>query len=208
MKNTPYRGAGWSKISLAVLERDNFTCQHCEFIGTRKSLDCHHVIPYRLFKNLRDANSKNNLTTLCKKCHAIADNKYWYEHPDLFSTNRVPYIKVPPRICIKCGKSIDDPSPAQRICKDCLTKRCDVCGKTFTIRYRNDREVRFCSRECNIIFRKKEAIWSHHCLDCGKEIESGRYYCWECWLKDPAGLVRPGRKPGRRPKDRSVIAIS
>ena len=209
MKKSPYRGKGWPRISMAVLERDSFTCQNCGYAGTRETLDCHHIIPYRLFKNMRDANAKSNLITLCKPCHSRTDNEYWATHPDLFSTTRVPYPKVPPRPCVVCGEIMEDPTPAQKACKKCLTKTCDVCGKVFTIPiYRNDRVERFCSRECNIAFRKQGAKWPRRCLDCGKPIHAGRRYCWECWIKDPVGRVRPGHKPGRRPKDQTEVSTS
>ena len=209
MKTTPYRGKGWTRISLEVIERDKFTCQHCGYVGTRSTLDCHHIIPCRLFEKLRDANARTNLTTLCKPCHSKADNEYWAEHPELFSSARVPYPKVPPRSCVSCNQVMEKPSPAQKVCKSCLTKTCAFCGKIFTIsRFRNDRIERFCSRECNKNFRKQLAIWPRKCLDCGKPIHGGRRYCRECWLKDPAGRVRPGHKPGRRPKDRSEVSIA
>ena len=209
MKKSPYRGKGWSKISLEVLTRDKFTCRHCGIEGTRKELDCHHIIPYRLFKNMRDANAKINLLTLCKPCHSKADNEYWAAHPELFSSARVPYPKVPPRPCALCGVIMKSPSPAQKVCKKCLTKKCDVCGKVFVIgRFQNDRTERFCSRECNQVFRKQSAIYPRKCLDCGKPILASRYYCRPCWLKDPAGRVRPGRKAGRRPKDHPGVSTS
>jgi len=200
MGNTPYRGKKWSRISLSILERDNFTCQDCGFVGNRQSLDCHHVIPCRLFNLVRDANKPSNLLTLCKSCHSKADNKFWKQHPNLFSSKRFPYPTVPPRLCIKCGKLIKHPSGHQTICKACKTFTCDVCGKVFTTQSKGSRIPRFCSCACNIAFRKQNAKWLRVCQDCGKPIEGGRYYCLDCWLKDPAGRVRPGHKPGRRPK--------
>lgn len=205
MKQTIYRGKNWSKLSKSILERDAYTCRDCGFVGTRKTLDCHHVIPYRLFKSMRQANAKRNLVTLCKPCHAKADNAYWSAHPDLFSTARVPYPQVPPRACAKCGQIIEKPSPHQSICVPCKTFTCAVCGKSFQ-RQSKGRIERFCSNACNIAYRKLGATWPHKCLDCGAAIHSGRRYCWTCWLKDPAGRVGPGRKAGRRPKDHSAVS--
>lgn len=206
--NAPYRGKNWSKLSLSIKERDGFICQQCGFVGNRSTLDCHHIIPYRLFKTSRDAHAKANLTTLCKPCHSKADNEFWTAHPELFSSKRLPYPDVPPRPCRKCGTIIDNPSPHQSVCKPCTRYTCDVCGKPFTRRPKGDRVPRFCSRECNIAFRKASAIWPRKCLDCGKSIQGGRRYCWDCWVKDPVGRVRPGRKAGRRPKVQPSAAIS
>ena len=203
-----YRGKNWPKISLAILERDNFTCQHCGYNGTRETLDCHHIIPYRLFKNMRNANIKHNLITLCRSCHSKADNEYWAAHPEFFDTTRFPYPTVPPRPCEKCGEIMDKPSPHRKVCDKCSTFKCDICGKVFISLKRGGRVVRICSRECNIIFRKSEAKWPRRCLDCGKPIGGGRYYCYNCWLKDPAGRVHPGHKTGRRPKDHPAASIA
>jgi hypothetical protein len=55
----------WKKLQLKIKERDNFTCQSCHEKGTTKTLNVHHVVPYRYSKN----NSEQNLTTLCIPCH-------------------------------------------------------------------------------------------------------------------------------------------
>src|SRR3989304_3543673 len=136
MKQAPYRGKYWTKISLTILERDDFICQHCGYIGTRETLDCHHVIPCRLFKNTRDANARHNLIALCRPCHSKADNEYWAMHPEFFSTARLPYPTVPPRPCEICGEIMDKPSPNRKVCDKCSTFKCDVCGKVFISRKR------------------------------------------------------------------------
>jgi hypothetical protein len=206
MRAAIYRSKNWPKLSTSILVRDGFTCHHCGIQGTRKTLDCHHIVPFRLFKNMRDANAKSNLITLCKRCHAKADNAYWAAHPEQFSSKRLPYPSCPPRSCEKCGDIMSDPSSATKFCRKCRTFRCDVCHKTFMrpIKDRN-RVERFCSRACNVAFRKEGATWTKRCADCGKKIIAGRRYCRRCWLKDPAGRVRPGHKPGRKLKDRPAV---
>lgn len=65
------RGVGWSKARKETRKRDNYTCQHCgiteEQLG--KQLDVHHIKPYRLFDNSKEANELTNLISLCPSCH-------------------------------------------------------------------------------------------------------------------------------------------
>lgn len=56
----------WQVIRWKVLERDGFKCTKC---GSAKDLEAHHIIPRRK----GGADDLDNLTTLCKKCHDIAD---------------------------------------------------------------------------------------------------------------------------------------
>ncbi|NWF63478.1 MAG: DUF1998 domain-containing protein, partial [Chloroflexi bacterium] len=73
-------GPDWQKIRLAVRKRDQFKCQVCGAEETRREHDVHHKIPFRAFIHrmastidfaaARDqANSMENLTTLCHSCH-------------------------------------------------------------------------------------------------------------------------------------------
>lgn len=206
--NRPYRGVNWNKTSGAVLLHDGFTCQQCGFKGTRKTLDCHHLTPARLFRHIRDANAKRNLLTLCKPCHARADNKFWAEHPGLFSTKRVPYPSVPPKACEKCGDPIRYPKPNSRQCDKCRTFTCALCLKPFIRRMKGARVERFCSYPCNKAFRKREARWSHECRSCHKAIKASRLWCRKCWLQSPAERVRPGHKIGRPAKVHPAVATT
>lgn len=63
-------GDNWKELRQEVLVRDKNTCRKC---GKNPSKQIHHIIP------LRDGgeNKKENLITLCKKCHNIADNLYF-----------------------------------------------------------------------------------------------------------------------------------
>ena len=55
----------WQKKRLEIMQRDNFTCQHCG--ATDKELQVHHRL-YR--KNAKPWEYDNDeLITLCKRCH-------------------------------------------------------------------------------------------------------------------------------------------
>lgn len=69
----------WQKPewSMKCLERDSFTCKHCNYQGL--DLVVHHLDESRSlgYKNMN--NNLDNLITLCRKCHAIIhgfDKKY------------------------------------------------------------------------------------------------------------------------------------
>ena len=204
-----WRGTNWIRQARLVKERDNFTCQHCGFIGFYIDLRAHHIIPYQCFDNYLEANSLDNLTTLCKKCHTKADNKYWAEHPEMFDSKRFPLTSMSmSRICRDCGQEFIPPFAHSLICDNCRTHTCEVCSKVF-ISSKVSRKIRFCSRECNKQYRIANRKWPHKCQTCGKPIQAGRSICKECWLKLPStSLLRyPKRKPGRRPKGQSEVAI-
>ncbi len=203
-----YRGKGWSIIPLSILERDTFTCQSCGKLGNRQTLTAHHRIPFRLFKDTIKANHPRNLITLCKTCHSNADNEYWLRHPHLFDMCRFPYPTCPPRLCQKCGVLIENPKPHTKICEKCATHTCDVCGKVFISRHTLARQVRFCLKACNVVFRISLRTYPHKCIECNTPIRSGRYRCHSCYLKSPSLEVRPGRKPGRKPKGLLATATS
>lgn len=83
----------WSKVRNSVLKRDNFTCQICEIKLHKKKrynkvmknwLECDHIIPKSYYYNfgyrfdtlenkiktiLEFYHNKDNLRTLCYKCH-------------------------------------------------------------------------------------------------------------------------------------------
>ncbi len=67
-----YYGPDWENERIAILERDQYTCQSC---GTttkaKKQLGIHHIIPRKEFDGDWDsANRPSNLITLCTACHA------------------------------------------------------------------------------------------------------------------------------------------
>ena len=55
------RGSQWGRVRKAVLAAAPF-CARC---GTRKRLDIHHIVPFRITHD----NRLTNLIPLCKKCH-------------------------------------------------------------------------------------------------------------------------------------------
>lgn len=54
---------GFYNVKAYVLDRDNYTCQHCKAKNTK--LRVHHII----FKSNGGTNTPSNLITLCKECH-------------------------------------------------------------------------------------------------------------------------------------------
>jgi len=72
----------WKKLRKQIYERDNWTCQRC-LKHCHEDIQCHHIIPYRrINKNEKKLifwnatiNSRENLNTLCKSCHAKEDSK-------------------------------------------------------------------------------------------------------------------------------------
>jgi 5-methylcytosine-specific restriction endonuclease McrA len=53
-----------------MLERDQYTCQHCGLAMTTTTGEVDHIKPVRRFKRPIDANVLENLWTLCRPCHA------------------------------------------------------------------------------------------------------------------------------------------
>lgn len=62
-----YYGSNWYFQRRQTLERDNYACRVCDI--KNKSSDVHHLKSIRKFSNLEDANTLNNLITLCHSCH-------------------------------------------------------------------------------------------------------------------------------------------
>jgi hypothetical protein len=66
------RGPNWQAQKRRARERDERICQECGAPGQ----DVHHIRPFRLFDDYREANDLANLTTLCRPCHRRADAAY------------------------------------------------------------------------------------------------------------------------------------
>ena len=61
----------WQKKRLEILNRDNFTCQHC--FSEEKTLHVHHMV---YFNNQEPWDCDNlNLITICNDCHKLAHSK-------------------------------------------------------------------------------------------------------------------------------------
>ena len=59
------RSGRWPSVRKQFL-KENPTCAVC---GTKKNLECHHVVPYHIDKNMELLES--NLLTLCRRDHLI-----------------------------------------------------------------------------------------------------------------------------------------
>lgn len=71
----PYYGKDWNRMNKETRKRDNHTCQGCGVTQNQLdyTLEIHHKKPVRLFENPNDANSSDNLITLCRPCHVRSD---------------------------------------------------------------------------------------------------------------------------------------
>lgn len=67
----------WQSVRHAVLERDNWCCQHC---GARKRLEVHHT--KRVADHPALAFDPSNCVTLCASCHTVATNLELGNKPD------------------------------------------------------------------------------------------------------------------------------
>lgn len=65
------RDPKWQKMRLQIMERDKFTCCHCQ--DTEKTLNVHHLTytkgaaPWEY--------EQSNLITLCEDCHELAEER-------------------------------------------------------------------------------------------------------------------------------------
>lgn len=62
-------GNNWSTQRKAARDRDDDTCQICGKETNGRHLDVHHIRPIKSFDSPEDANTLDNLITLCRKCH-------------------------------------------------------------------------------------------------------------------------------------------
>ena len=73
---------GFSNTKSYVLDRDNYTCQHCKGKSKDSKLEVHHII----FRRNGGSDEENNLICLCKTCHDKL-------HKDEISLNKKGKIK-------------------------------------------------------------------------------------------------------------------
>lgn len=75
----PYYGANWRYQRKKAWERDGYKCQTCgkERDKNGRVPDVHHIIPFSEFgiKRYREANSLDNLITLCMSCHCTTEHR-------------------------------------------------------------------------------------------------------------------------------------
>jgi transposase len=64
-------GENWYQQRRRARERDSHTCQVCGHTpdADERALDVHHIQPVRTFGSPEDANTLDNLVTLCRPCH-------------------------------------------------------------------------------------------------------------------------------------------
>jgi RNA-directed DNA polymerase len=60
---------GIADLRRHILERDEYSCQTCSVRVTDNTAEIDHIRPVRRFKRPIDANTFDNLWTLCKPCH-------------------------------------------------------------------------------------------------------------------------------------------
>lgn len=71
---TPY-GKNWANIREEILQRDDYECHVCKMSRNEhrdkydRDLHVHHIQPRRVFESVDDANTEDNLVTLCFACH-------------------------------------------------------------------------------------------------------------------------------------------
>lgn len=72
-----YYGANWVYSRQKTRKRDNYTCQMCGIPESEngRDLDVHHKKPFDLCGNYEEANQLDNLISLCKSCHKIAEKE-------------------------------------------------------------------------------------------------------------------------------------
>lgn len=68
-------GKAWNTLKQTIRSRDKFLCRHCGLVETENPHDVHHIIPFRKFDNLEQANHPDNLVTLCARCHRLAEQQ-------------------------------------------------------------------------------------------------------------------------------------
>jgi hypothetical protein len=71
----PYYGPDWRPLQRDARKRDNYTCQRCGVTQRElgRQLDVHHIRPVSSFVDPNDANTIDNVTTLCHSCHMAAE---------------------------------------------------------------------------------------------------------------------------------------
>jgi 5-methylcytosine-specific restriction endonuclease McrA len=84
-----YYGEDWQEIRRRAVERDDEECQCCGISRDAhikrfgRDLEVHHIIPIRTFDEPNEANTMDNVVTLCQKCHM--------EHEGL-SKDELPFV--------------------------------------------------------------------------------------------------------------------
>lgn len=140
-----YRGPNWKRQAKAARERDGGKCVGCGYAPASK-LPVHHVRPFRLFADYRDANQLGNLATLCTVCHGRAEVAFWKANPVV--AKLYPLLVPAMLACGKCGADFIPRSWAAKACDACCSADCARCGNRFYSRRAISRPIKYCSRLC------------------------------------------------------------
>lgn len=85
-------------------------------------------------------------------------------------------------ICQKCDNEFVSKSPTGKLCDNCKTYICKVCGLPFVIdKLREEESIKYCSRKC--LVKGREIKVKHSCQKCGKEFISNSgnsKWCNDC----------------------------
>lgn len=95
--NPNYKGGEYSYCrdqKRLAFQRDKGTCQKCQkkLDGKQVRYGVHHIVPRRLFENKEEADSLENLTTLCSSCHRYIESEFTLFIFELYKTKR--YLEV------------------------------------------------------------------------------------------------------------------
>jgi 5-methylcytosine-specific restriction endonuclease McrA len=69
----PYYGPNWDTQRKKVFIRDGGVCALCGGVG--KQMDVHHQVPFSKCDNYIEANSFENLITVCPSCHRLLEKQ-------------------------------------------------------------------------------------------------------------------------------------
>jgi len=175
--HTQYRGKNWQTQRKKALQRDNYSCQLC---NTSTKL-VHHMKPYQLFDDYKQANHLDNLISLCQGCHGKEEIEFNRHNQHLVGNRKIPHLISECKNCEKCTKIFMPSTAKGKWCNQCRTVQCQQCTKEFiNQRYRN---VKYCSRQCRNCYLDSHSKWSRQCAICKTRIATGRNFCKRCFLK-------------------------
>ena len=66
-------GPEWPRLREQIRARDGYRCRICGAPEGQRAHEVHHIVPFRLFADPREANRPENLITLCPTCHRRAE---------------------------------------------------------------------------------------------------------------------------------------
>ena len=115
--NLKRRSVKSKEWACSVKERDNFKCRNCD---SEKDLQAHHIIPWRINKDLRF--DLNNGLTLCRSCHAKIEmvgniKNYWKGKK--FGEEHRKNLSESHKGQKAWNKGKLKENPSRKICKDC-----------------------------------------------------------------------------------------